>query len=213
MIAKVAGTLETVAADRATVTVAGGFTLEVLLPAATAAQLTTAEGQPITLHTHFFLESLAQGANMIPRLAGFLTLEDRRFYSLFTTVKGIGQKRGLRAMALPTAQLAAAIEDRDLALLQSLPEIGKRTAETIVATLRGKMDDLVGAEAAATPGGAPRGRSPAGALGREAVEVLVQLGERRPDAQKWIAQVLERDDAPRDLQALIAEVYRIKAGA
>lgn len=218
MIAKIEGTLDSVSADRALVKVAAGITLEVLLPAATAAQLVGSENQAVALFTLTFFESQGQGATMFPRLAGFTSADDRAFYNLFTTVKGIGQKRALRAMALPTGQLASAIEDRDLALLQSLPEVGKRTAETIVATLRGKLGHLTTATSAGMRGvagtvdGAAGARVPAGSLAREAVDVLVQLGEKRPEAARWIDQVLEKPDAPRDLQALIAEVYRVKAG-
>ena len=104
-------------------------------------------GQTLTLNTFHFIEMQGQGTTAIPRLAGFTTAQDRRFYELFTTVKGIGNKRALRAMALESAQIAAAIADRDLALLQSLPEIGRRTAETIVATLSGKVDAFVSAAA------------------------------------------------------------------
>jgi Holliday junction DNA helicase RuvA len=206
MIARIDGTLDAVMADRAWVRIGDGLTLEVLLPAATAATLTMSTGQPITLYTHLFLESQGQGATIFPRLAGFLTVEDRAFYNHFTTVKGIGQKRALRAMAMPTSQLATAIEDRDLPLLQSLPEVGKRTAETIVATLRGKLGQLVAGRASAG------GRAAGGSLSSEAVDVLVQLGEKRQDAGRWIDQVLSGDDPPTDLQSVIAEVYRIKAG-
>src|SRR5690606_1694219 len=138
------------------------------------------------------------------------------FYGLFTTVKGIGNRKALRAMAMATSQVAGAIEDRDLAMLQSLPEIGRRAAETIVATLRGKVEEVgeVGARvtAATTPGS--DGKSPAAGgrgLAKEALTVLVQLGERRQDAAAWIDQVLAMEEAPKDVQGVIAEVYRVKA--
>ncbi len=216
MIAKVTGTLESVAQDRAHIALpGGGLTLEVLLPAYTVARLHGEIGRPTTLHTHTFLEGSAQGTSFIPRIAGFLGEADRRFYALFTTVKGIGNRKALRAMALATPQIAAAIEDRDLALLQSLPEIGKRTAETIVATLRGKAGEFVdtGARFAAATGGAGGETSGGGgrSLAKDALTVLVQLGERRQDAAAWIDQVLSSDDPPTDVQGVIAEVYRVKA--
>ena len=217
MIAKIHGTLEAVSQDRALVQLpGGGITLEVLLPAFTVARLHGASGETVELFTHTFLEGQAQGATLLPRIAGFTTLEDRQFYGLFITCKGIGHRRGLRAMSLATGQIAAAIEDRDLAILQSLPEIGKRTAETIVATLRGKAGPFVSAGAAlagrAGPDGTPADAPPRGSLAREALNVLVQLGERRQDAAAWIDQALDQDDPPTDAQGIISEVYRIKAG-
>lgn len=211
MIAKVEGLLEAIVGDRAMVKMPGGFTFEVLLPAYTAARLQMSTGSHITFHTLTFLESQNQGASFIPRLAGFTSEEDRAFYNLFTTTKGIGPRRALRAMALATAQIAAAIEDRDLATLQSLPEVGKRTAETIVATLKGKVDEYISVRGAAfEPTGNGAAATTGTGLAREALTVLTQLGERRQDAAAWIDQVLSRDDAPDNVQDVVAEVYRLK---
>lgn len=217
MIAKVEGILDDVGPDRAMVRLPVGMTLEVMVPAFTAARLGGSLGQSVTLHTLAFLEAESQGASMLPRLAGFATAEDRQFYTLFTTCKGIGRRRALRAMTLATPQIASAIEDRDLALLQSLPEIGKRTAETVVATLRGKVGAFVSASAGTGAAGGDADAPSGGAgLAREAVDVLVQLGERRQDAAAWVDRVLSRlddpADRPADVQGLIAEVYRLKAG-
>jgi holliday junction DNA helicase RuvA len=214
MIAKIAGILEAIEGSTALVAMPGGLTYQVLLPAFTAARLAGSLGQPVTLHTFHFIESQGQGSTAYPRLAGFTSVIDRRFYELFTTVKGIGNKRALRAMALDTAQIAAAIADRDLALLQSLPEVGRRTAETIVATLSGKVDAFVSAAAYAPAPGTPAVGQPGATQGlaRQAMEVLLQLGENRTQAVMWIDQALREEDRPTDVQALIQRVYQIKAG-
>jgi len=168
----------------------------------------------VSLHTLDFIESQGQGTTMTPRLAGFLNTDDRRFFELFTTCKGIGNRRGLRALTLATGQIAAAIVDRDVAMLQSLPEIGKRTAETIIATLHGKVDNFAAVAAARTTEGetgSESGRS--GGKAAEALEVLLQLGENRIQAMTWIDQALRDDEQPQDTRDLINRVYRIKAGA
>jgi Holliday junction DNA helicase RuvA len=216
MIARIHGILEEIEGSTALIRLNEGVTYQVLVPAYTAARLGASIGQDVTLYTFHFIESQGQGMTMIPRLAGFLTPQDRRFYELFTTVKGIGNKRALRAMSLDTGRIAAAIADRDLAMLQSLPEVGRRTAETILATLSGKVDAFVSAAAfAGTPikSGAPTETSGGGAMAREALEVLLQLGENRTQAVVWIDQALrDPKDRPRDVQDLIQRVYRIKAG-
>lgn len=217
MIAKVTGTLESVGNDRALIALpGGGISIEVLLPAFTVARLHGSVGESLTLHTIAFLEGSSQGSSFIPRLAGFASVEDREFYRAFTTVKGIGNRKALRAMAINTGSIAAAIEDRDLGVLQSLPEIGRRSAETIVATLRGKVGQFVdsGGRVAVGAGGrvtSNGGGRTGGSLSKEALTVLVQLGERRQDAAAWIDQVLAGDEPPTDVQGVIAEVYRIKA--
>jgi Holliday junction DNA helicase RuvA len=213
MIARLEGILEEVSSDAALVRAEGGLTYEVLLPAFATAQLASQVGQVVKLHTLHYCESQNQGATLTPRLAGFANMTDRDFFVLFTTCKGIGNRKALRAMAMSTEQIAAGIADRDAALLQSLPEIGRRTAETIIATLHGKVDRFV--SAAAFGGGAESASTPVGAGGmaREALEVLMQLGEQRTQAVNWIDQALrDPDDRPEDVEALVARVYRIKGG-
>ncbi len=218
MIAKIEGILESIDADKAYLRLPTGMTYEVLLPAYTSARLSGSIGDEITLHTLHYLESQAQGATIFPRLAGFLSVTDKQFFELFVTCKGIGNRRALRAMTLSTAQIAGAIADRDLAMLQSLPEVGKRTAETIAVTLKGKVDRFIDALPAGAIGAdgepvtATGGGHGPGSLARDAMNVLLQLGENRVQASAWIDRALSSDNAPADAEALVAEVYRIKGG-
>jgi Holliday junction DNA helicase RuvA len=218
MIAKIEGILESIDGDKACLKLPDGLTYEVLLPAYTSARLTGSIGQNITLNTLHYLESQAQGATIFPRLAGFMSVTDKQFFELFVTCKGIGNRRALRAMTLSTAQIAGAIADRDLAMLQSLPEVGKRTAETIAVTLKGKVDRFIDALPAGSIGAdgepvtASAGGHAPGSLARDAMNVLLQLGENRAQASAWIDLALSSDNAPADTEALVAEVYRIKGG-
>lgn len=214
MIARIEGTLVGIEGNAAMIRPAsGGLTFAVLVPAYTAARLGGSLDQTISLSTYCFVESQSQGSTLIPRLAGFNTPEDRAFYELFTTCKGIGPKRALRAMAIATDQIAAAIADRDVTMLQSLPEIGKRTAETVIAALRGKVERFLDTASAAATSATPS--TPARtSIAREALEVLLQLGENRIEALAWIDRAISQaeDEPYQDAQALLAAVYRIKAG-
>ncbi len=226
MIARIQGLLESIDKNIATIRIgdaaAGGFAYEVMLPAFAVSRLGDAIGKSVTLHTFHYLESEGQGSSMLPRLAGFLSPQDRAFYLLFTTCKGIGYKKALRALAMDTAQIAAAIADRDASFLQNLPEIGKRMAETIIVTLRGKTDSYVSAATYGTgaknaAAGVEAGLAAPAGLGqiaRETMEALLSLGENRAQVVQWIDMVLrDTDHPPRDSADLIARVYRIKAGA
>ena len=220
MIAKIQGVLDAMEGGSALVAMDQGVVYEVLVPAYAQARLTHVVGQPLTLHTKYYFESQNQGATMIPRLAGFLTPEDRAFFELFTTCKGIGYRKALRAMTLTTEQIAAAVADRDVTLLQSLPEVGRRTAETIVASLRGKVDPFVSAAAYGERGGGPVGSGAGQVRGpgvpgvaRDALEALLRLGENRAQAITWIDRALaDEDNRPTEAEQLIARVYQIKAG-
>ena len=127
-----------------------------------------------------------------------------------------------RALAIDSGQIAMAIADRDSAFLQSLPEIGKRTAETIIASLNGKVDHFATsgafAQSTAKDTAAVDANDAGGAMNnsmaREALEVLMQLGENRAQTVNWINMALsDPDDRPTDVTALIERCFRIKAGA
>lgn len=215
MIARIEGLLETLNGGAALIGIGGGLTYEVVLPAYTVGRLGNRIGQNVTLHTLHYFESQNQGASITPRLAGFATTDDRKFFELFTTCKGIGHRRALRAMTLDTNTIATAIADRDAALLQSLPEIGRRTAETIIATLHGKVDPYLGGPPPTVRDGddGTTGEGLAG-IGRDALELLVHLGENRSQAIQWIDQALHGGDGkPQDVQELMTVVYQIKSGA
>ncbi len=230
MITRISGTLEAVDGARAVVDAnpgGPGLVYEVMLPAFAAVRLSVKAGQTVTLHTLQFIEATAQGSTMFPRLAGFLSVNDRAFFELFVTCKGIGHKRALRALVLDTRTLANAIADRDVKLVQTMPEVGKKLAETIVVTLRDKVEPFVGGEGATKPGGGSdqsgeRGEAEGSGsenytvgsgVAREALEVLLQLGEQRLQAVQWIDRVMLQNDPPTEVEGVIAAVYRLRAGS
>lgn len=205
MITRISGILERVGPHAAVVATEAGLAYEVLIPAALATELAASDGQRVTFQTVQLFEPVGGGNALRPRLIGFLSESDRRFYELFTTVKGVGGRRALRAMAAPAARLARAIEDNDAAFLRGMPEIGKRLAETVIAELHGKVDEFLLSD---IPGGAIAEVKPGGALdaaGEQAVEALVRLGQPRPEAEKAVGKAMERlPDAPSPDEILAA---------
>jgi len=152
MIARLTGQLENVGSTTLQVRL-GGLTYELLVSPYTAGRLGNSIGKEVTLETLHYLEGQSGGSTLYPRLAGFLTETDRDFFELFTTCNGVGNKTALAAMVISIDQIAAAIAERDVAMLQSLPKIGRRTAETLIATLSGKVDRFL--EAPTSAGSAP----------------------------------------------------------
>ncbi|TVQ32862.1 MAG: hypothetical protein EA376_04235 [Phycisphaeraceae bacterium] len=206
MIVRVTGVLERVDGNAAVVAIeAAGVAHEVLLPRFLAEKLTSDTGAPITLHTIELLEAHNQGASFTPRLIGFATAGDRRFFELFTTVKGIGTRKALRAMAAPIPEIAGAIARRDTSALQKLPEIGKRMAETIVAELSGKVDAFLGsAESQVVE---PKTGAAASPAGEQAISALVRLGESRADAERMVQRALASGADPQTPDAILAAAY------
>lgn len=191
----------------AVIELGGGLWYEVLLPAFDYERLGSHIGQDVLLYTIHYLEGDPSHGSQTPRLVGFLDESDRRFFRVFTTVKGIGMKKALRALAKPVGEVAAAIAAKDSRFLVDLPEIGKRTAETIIAELTGKIDEFITHVSTTTrPGGPELPKAAA-----EALSALVQLGERRNEAAAWIERVLAVAPELQTPEAIIQHVYRLKA--
>ncbi len=196
MISRLTGKLESLEPSAAHIASAdGSFAREVLIPAYVAPSLTPKIGQTVTLITMEYLEGQGQGTSFIPRLIGFQSARDRDFFDLFTTVKGIGNRKALRAMVIEPAQIARAIAERNAAALVKLPEIGKRLAETMIAELSGKVEAYLSERElqtlevkAAAVFTTPR----LGPVAEEAVTALVALGETRGEAERRVALAMER---------------------
>ena len=136
MIAALTGTLRHVDTGHLLLQ-AGPIQYELLFPSVDFNDLLANVGQELTLHTIFYLSGDPSRGGLDPTLIGFLRKDDKAFFELFTTVKGIGPKRALKALSTSIGQIASAIESKDSKFLVTLPEIGKRTAEQIVAELAG----------------------------------------------------------------------------
>lgn len=206
MIAKLTGRLEYVGKGVAHIDV-GDIVYEVLVPAIDVAPLTKDLGERVVLHTIQTIEgNLGGGGAMTPRLIGFLSAVEKAFFQRFITVKGVGVRKALRALTQPIGRIAAAIENRDAKWLISLPEIGKRTAEQVIAELQGKLADF-----ALVPAADDGTLTAAEPFKQEALAVLLQLGERRNEAERWIDQAATANESINTAEALIQAVYRLKA--
>lgn len=212
MIDRLTGRLESIEGAEVVVVPDGSaLAYSVLVPVYLAERLADSVGQELRLHTHLILESQNQGATFTPRLLGFGSTAEREFFSLFTTVKGIGSRKALRAMAAEPAEIARAIAAGDTKWLVKLPEIGKRMAETVVAELSGKVEKFISTDdldAALAQAGT---RAMAGALEPEAVKAqaaLMALGETAGDAEQMVRRALAMEPKPTTSDELIKAAYQ-----
>jgi Holliday junction DNA helicase RuvA len=209
MISALTGELIRVDEDRAHVRV-GPVLCELLVAAFDVQFLRSVVGEQITFHTIFYLEGDAGGGNIEPRLVGFLRVEDKRFFQLFITVKGIGPKKALRALALPVGEIAQAIESRDTRFLVDLPQIGKRMAELIVAELAGKAAPYATAIDATRARPVPMTQARA-AEEEDAIATLMALGERRIDAELLLDRVRSTNPQIKTTDAFVREMLRLRS--
>ncbi len=204
MLTRLRGLLEAVE-DNLAVISSGDLCYEIMLSGGDAARLAGMVGNDVELELLHYLESQSNGAVLRPRLVGFASRSDRAFFELFTSVKGIGYRKALRALQLPIDVIATAIAEKDVDTLRSLPEIGKRTAETIVLELHDKVD----AQAVTTPD-AKAAVTIEPTAARSAVQVLVQLGESRLVATDLVDRAGRADPELDSADALVAAALRIK---
>ncbi|HOA71842.1 MAG TPA: OB-fold domain-containing protein [Phycisphaerae bacterium] len=187
-----------------------GIGYEVLICGYALGELTARRGQEVTFHTLQYLEGSSAGGNMIPRLVGFLHPEDRAFFERFITVKGIGVRKALKALTISTAKMASAIEAGDAKSLSRLPGIGARAADQIVAELKGKVANFAfGSDGDVLPEAAVTWSE----AQKDAIEVMVALGERRVDAERWLQRAIQLAPETETADEWVRLAYRVRTGA
>jgi Holliday junction DNA helicase RuvA len=185
----------------------GSVGYEVLLPNYCISALSGKIGQEITLCTMEYYEGTPAGGNLIPRMVGFLSTGERDFFTMFISVKGMGIRKGLRCLSIPIANIASAIEAGDEKILLSLPGVGKRMADQIIAELKGKLQEFA---LKAKPFSSVAVEFKA--FQAEALEILIAWGEKRNEAMEFIELACKRHPDISTAEELVPLVYRLKQG-
>ena len=205
MIAQIEGKLVSLESETALVNI-GSITYEVMLPSYCVSQLSGKIGQEIVLSTMEYFEGTPGGGNLIPRIVGFLSVSEREFFKRYISVKGMGIKKGLKSLAMPIATIAAAIENSDDKMLATLPSVGKKMSQMLIAELSGKLTKF------AADAVRPQSAEPLGQYQLEALEILVAWGERRSEAMELIEAACKRHPDVKAAEELVPLVYRLKQG-
>jgi Holliday junction DNA helicase RuvA len=180
---------------------AGPVGYEVLLPAAVVGAMDgKSPGDEVALHIYYHQTERQPK----PVLIGFMLEAEREFFQQFITVEDIGPMKAVKALEISAREIAIAIETGDTARLKRMKGIGQRTADKIVATLRGKMEKFALIRAA--PSAAP-------ATSEDETEQVVrvltdQLGHSKIEARRMVAEAMNRNPAISSAEALFEEVYR-----
>lgn len=188
---------------------ANGVWYEVELPAFVWRALEDrAIGDEIDVETFYFLTQNAP----IPRLIGFQREVEREFFKKLITVPNVGPTTATRALVFSVSTIAGWIEAGDTTALARLPAIGKRTAETIIAQLRGKVT----AEALLADEGFSKIEKPPAPgpseIARDAIDALVALGYSRSEADRLVQQVEAEGPSETVEEALRAVFRRLNPG-
>jgi len=187
----------------------GGIFYEVLIPTAVMSTLDEANATEGTIKLITYHYHQLEPSRSVPILIGFANEVEREFFEKFITVSGVGPKAAVRALSLPISRIASAIDQGDVALLKSLPGIGNQRAREIVAKLQGKVGKYGLIQD--TPG------TPSAEIDQtieeEALQVLLQLQYRQPEALKMIKKALSRCPDIKTTEGLLNEVYYDKRKA
>lgn len=183
MISRLHGRLLAKNVDRIEVMTAGGVGYELAIPLGVLESLPRV-GEEVALHTALVVKEDGW------QLFGFATAEDRALFFTLLGASGVGPALALGLIsALGIGRLVRALRDRDIATLQGVPRVGKKTAERLCVELGDKIKEF--AADAATPGAPPQD----GVGSADAVRALVSLGYAPADAEKSVRASLEGEAA------------------
>lgn len=212
MITHIRGILKTVSEETLTLAVEP-YELEILIPEHTRRQVQGKIGEPVALHTIFYLEGNAMSGRMIPRLVGFVSSIEREFFDIFCSVDGVGVRKALRAMVVPVRDMARMIQDQDLKMIGTFPGIGEALAERIVAKLRRKVGKFA---LIVSPDRAPVGLHEANGADpnaepdviRDTYAALLSVGHTESQARQAIDRVLTGKKKFKSVADMIEAIYQ-----
>lgn len=178
MISILRGIVASVGLDHIDVVVGGiGFRVHVTPAFAQG----SARDEEITVYTSMIVREDSM------TLYGFESCDERDVFTTLMSVSGIGPKIALAALAvLRPDDLRRAVRDQDLAALQRIPGVGKKSAQRMALEIGDKLGTpaaLPGAEA--TPAPAPS----EDAVASEVSAALVGLGWSEAQATKAIEKL------------------------
>ena len=202
MITSITGVISAVGEEKVTLAI-GPIHCEIMVPDFVRRKLQTLLNESVSLYTLLYIEGNPQG-RMNPKMVGFTSEAEREFFELFCSVGGVGPKKALRAMVRPVKDIATMIEQQDKKALSTLPGIGAKTGELIIANLRTKMPKFA---LLATTEQAEQGGQVAGDIVEETFQVLVSLGHSESHARQLIENLVANGEAFDDVEAMIQAIY------
>jgi len=156
-----------------------------------------AEGDEVTVWTHLYVREDELS------LFGFESEDEKASFEQLITVSGVGPKVALATLsALSPGALAQAVATEDVAMISTVPGIGKRTAQRIILDLKDKLG-------VPELGGAASRAAGVGAALAETSDALLAMGF---SAAEVSAAVKGFDGPGTDAQALLKYALRRLGG-
>jgi Holliday junction DNA helicase RuvA len=118
----------------------------------------------------------------------------------------MGVRRALKSLVIPIKEIATAIETRDSSKLSTLPGVGGRLSEKIIAELHGKTAKFALSKVD-EPLAIDRTHSPK-SFESDAMDVLLQLQYSRMEAQRMIESALKANPDIDGTESLISFIFK-----
>jgi Holliday junction DNA helicase RuvA len=190
--------------DEVVIVEAAGIGYEVVVPPIVDQELSAQ--YPIDGDLLLYVSAQSGRDQPWPVLFGFLTTEQKAFWHLLISVPRVGGRVASRAMTVPVEDIAVAIHQANRAFLDGLPGITLDGADKIIASLRKKVGPFL-QPMSRVPTVLPR-RDEADEMRADAVQLLMQMGLKRPDAQRGVEQLLASRDDITSIQDIITEYFK-----
>jgi Holliday junction DNA helicase RuvA len=193
VIAQIRGTLSAKVPGEVIVDV-GGIGYQVFIPLTVFYRMPeVGAAVDLQVHTHVREDAI--------QLFGFHDGTEKQVFLLLTGVGGIGPKLALNILSgIAAEDLARALREGDQVRLVAIPGVGKKLAERMIVELKDKFANVL-----AETRESPRAEL-GGGLFHDSVSALVNLGYRRPDAEKNVRDVLH--DGAKTLEEILKESLR-----
>ncbi|HEY3258109.1 MAG TPA: Holliday junction branch migration protein RuvA, partial [Gemmatimonadaceae bacterium] len=137
------------------------------------------QGENVSLHTWLVVKEDSW------QLFGFSSLYERRLFQKLLTANGVGPALAIGMLSsLSADRLVQAIREKDIAVLQGVPRVGRKKAERLILDLADKLDGIGGEEE-------PGVRRPTAGASEDALRALVSLGYSMSDAEKGVRAALD----------------------
>jgi Holliday junction DNA helicase RuvA len=140
------------------------------------------------------------------RLYGFATPEEQALFELLLSVSSIGPRLALNMLSsVAPPDLQQAILRADITTLQTIPGIGRKTAERVILELKDKIVHLD-----MSPAG-PAQKLPTAddQLLGDVISALLNLGYKRAEAEKAVQAVRDKRDGTVRLETLLKDALRL----
>jgi len=175
MIARLQGELIEISEEACVIMTQGvGYELHCSLSTLSDLQDKKQQAVDLWVHTHVREDALM--------LFGFCSPTEKSMFLSLLKVNGIGPKSAINILGGASVnQLLQMIESEDVKALSKLPKVGKKTAEQMILSLKGKLVIAETSDPASKRG--PRG------VASQVSSALVNLGFRSVDVEKVVGSL------------------------